>query len=137
MCAAVLSPSLWNVAYFIFVWINNSISDIIYCSNTWWYSVLHVLSPYNLIRAELSLLLWLELGPLYHHPCSWRCLFYRGWAVKMDIILAFVWWLPDGHVNIMSSRVLTCGTTLLSNNLIKCKCVGWLLSQSCLACFLK
>lgn len=136
LCAAKLSPSLWNAAYFNFVWINNSISDIIYCSDTWWYSVLHVQFCYNLIRAELSLLLWLEVGPPYSHPCSWRCLFYRECTLKIDIILACVCWLPDGHVNVMSSRVLTCGTTLLSNNIIKCNCVGWWLSQSCLMCFL-
>jgi hypothetical protein len=138
LCAAVLSPALCNITYFLFFffWINNSISDnIIYCSNTWWYSVLHVLFHCNLIRTELSLLLWLEVGPPYGHLCSWRCLFYWGCALKIDI-LACVCWLPDRHVNIMSSRVLTCGTTLPSNNLIKCKYVGWRLSQSCLICFL-
>lgn len=135
LCSAVLSPSLWNVAYFLFVWNNNFISDIIYCSNTWWYSVLHVLSPYNLIRVELPLLLRLEVVLPHGHPCLWR-LFYRGCTLRIVVILACVCWLQERRVNIMSSRVLTCGTTLLRNNLIKCKCVGWWLSQSCLMCFL-
>jgi hypothetical protein len=130
----VLSPSFWKLPYFLFVWINNSIIDnIIYCSNTWWYSVLHVLSHYKLIKAELCLLLWLEVGPPLGHHCSLWCFwFYRGWTQKINVILACVCWLPDSRVNILSSRVLTCGTTLLSNSSSKCKYVQWWLSQSCL-----
>jgi hypothetical protein len=73
------------------------------------------------------------VGPPLGHPCSLWCFrFYGGWTQKMSVTLACVCWLPDNHVNIMSSSVLTYGTTLLSNSFNKCKYVQRWLSQSCL-----